>query len=69
MLVLDREEDSSWRYDSEEVRQQGWWYVDFVEGKLFVYPSSSSTGVKSMPAIGGHVFPMGMVTVVGYVDG
>lgn len=45
MLVLDREEDSSWRYDSEEVRQQGWCYVDFVEGKLFVYPGSSSTGV------------------------
>ena len=67
---MDREEDSSWRYDSEEVRwrKYGWWYVDFVEGKLFVYTGSSSTGVKSMPAIGGYVFPMGMVWVVWYVD-
>ena len=46
-----------------------WCYVDFVEGKLFVYSSSSSTGVYGMPAISGYVFPMGMVTVVGYVDG
>lgn len=41
-----------------------WWIWEF-----FVYTGSPSTGVKSMPAIGGYVFPMGMVTVVGYVDG
>lgn len=71
LLVLEREEDSSWRYDLDEPgwRKQGWCYADFVKGKIFVYSSSSSTGIYSMPTIGGYVFPMGMVTVVGYNDG
>lgn len=52
---------------------KGWWVVLVLWiwwiWEFFVYPGSSSTGVKSVPAIGGYVFPRGMVAVVGYNDG